>query len=286
MRSVSRPISRPWKRWRRNILTMTKRRSSTPSRSTSPPRPTTRPTPISSRARPSSSRSSSRQPRHPGVAHYLIHLYDTPALAEKRPRCGEAIRRHCAGSPARLSTCRRTSSRASAPGTNSIASNIASARAAKDGKDFDEQLHAMDYMVYAYLQLAQDEKARAVVERDESRSPDIQSRPFRQAVCARRQPGALCGGARRLEGRGRAAGPAEQIRLRGCDDVFRSRARRCAHRQSRRRQGRHRQTGASCATSCVRPRTPIGPNRSISSGRSRVPGCSMPRANTMRRSKP
>jgi hypothetical protein len=24
-----------------------------------------------------------RQPRHPGVAHYLIHLYDTPALAEK-----------------------------------------------------------------------------------------------------------------------------------------------------------------------------------------------------------
>jgi hypothetical protein len=26
-----------------------------------------------------------RQPRHPGVAHYLIHLYDTPALAERGP---------------------------------------------------------------------------------------------------------------------------------------------------------------------------------------------------------
>ena len=41
-----------------------------------------------------------------------------------------------------------------------IASNTASARAAKAGKDFDEQLHAMDYMVYAYLQLAQDQKAQ------------------------------------------------------------------------------------------------------------------------------
>jgi tetratricopeptide (TPR) repeat protein len=45
----------------------------------------------------------------------------------------------------------------------SISSNIASARAAKDGKDFGEQMHAMDYMVYAYLQMAQDEKARAVI---------------------------------------------------------------------------------------------------------------------------
>jgi len=45
----------------------------------------------------------------------------------------------------------------------SITSNMASARAAKDGKDFDEQLHAMDYMVYAYLQLGQDQKAQSVV---------------------------------------------------------------------------------------------------------------------------
>src|SRR2546430_15849300 len=42
--------------------------------------------------------------------------------------------------------------------------SIESARAAKAGKDFDEQLHAMDYMVYAYLQLGQDQKARSVVD--------------------------------------------------------------------------------------------------------------------------
>jgi tetratricopeptide (TPR) repeat protein len=46
----------------------------------------------------------------------------------------------------------------------SIASNGASAQAAKQSKDFDEQMHAMDYMVYAYLQQAQDNKARSVMQ--------------------------------------------------------------------------------------------------------------------------
>jgi tetratricopeptide (TPR) repeat protein len=45
----------------------------------------------------------------------------------------------------------------------SIASNAASARAAKAGKEFHDQLHAMDYLVYAHLQLAQDKQAREVV---------------------------------------------------------------------------------------------------------------------------
>jgi tetratricopeptide (TPR) repeat protein len=46
----------------------------------------------------------------------------------------------------------------------SIGSNAAAARAAKADKEFTDQLHAMDYMVYAYLQLAQDSKARDVVD--------------------------------------------------------------------------------------------------------------------------
>jgi tetratricopeptide (TPR) repeat protein len=46
----------------------------------------------------------------------------------------------------------------------SIASNDASARAAKAGKEPHDQLHAMDYLVYAHLQLAQDNEARAVME--------------------------------------------------------------------------------------------------------------------------
>jgi tetratricopeptide (TPR) repeat protein len=103
-----------------------------------------------------------RQPRHPGVAHYLIHLYDTPALAE---RGIDAAKRYAGIAPAAPHAQHMPSHIFTRVGawSESITSNTASARAAKDGKDFDEQLHAMDYMVYAYLQLAQDEKAQTVV---------------------------------------------------------------------------------------------------------------------------
>jgi tetratricopeptide (TPR) repeat protein len=46
----------------------------------------------------------------------------------------------------------------------SIASNAASARAAKQSKEGHDQLHAMDYQVYSYLQLGQDANARAVID--------------------------------------------------------------------------------------------------------------------------
>ena len=61
-------------------------------------------------------------------------------------------------------TCPHTSSRGSAIGVNSIASNVASARSAKESSDLSDELHAMDYLVYAYLQLGQDDKAKAVVD--------------------------------------------------------------------------------------------------------------------------
>jgi hypothetical protein len=103
-----------------------------------------------------------REPRHPGVAHYLIHLYDTPALAEKGI---EAAKRYSAIAPAAPHAQHMPSHTFTRVGAwnDSIASNTESARAAKDGKELDDQLHAMDYMVYAYLQLGQDQKAQAVV---------------------------------------------------------------------------------------------------------------------------
>jgi tetratricopeptide (TPR) repeat protein len=48
--------------------------------------------------------------------------------------------------------------------SESIASNAEAARVAKESQDFHDQLHAMDYQVYAYLQLGQDAKARAVID--------------------------------------------------------------------------------------------------------------------------
>ena len=46
----------------------------------------------------------------------------------------------------------------------SIASNTVAARVAKEAEDFHDQLHAMDYLVYAYLQLGEDQKAKAVID--------------------------------------------------------------------------------------------------------------------------
>ena len=104
-----------------------------------------------------------RQPLHPGVAHYLIHLYDYPTIAEKGL---DAARRYAKIAPAAPHAQHMPSHIFTRLGywQESIASNIASARSAKDGKDFGEQMHATDYLVYAYLQQAQDDKARAATD--------------------------------------------------------------------------------------------------------------------------
>src|SRR6188474_349585 len=104
-----------------------------------------------------------RQPHHPGVAHYLIHLYDAPALAEKGIG---AAKRYSEIAPAAPHAQHMPSHIFTRVGywKESIGSNTAAARAAKADKEFTDQLHAMDYMVYAYLQLGQDAKARDVVE--------------------------------------------------------------------------------------------------------------------------
>ncbi len=103
-----------------------------------------------------------RQPRHPGVAHYLIHLYDTPALAEQGL---VAAKRYAEIAPAAPHAQHMPSHIFTRVGywRESIASNTAAARAAKAGKEYHDQLHAMDYMVYAHLQLGQDKAASEVL---------------------------------------------------------------------------------------------------------------------------
>jgi hypothetical protein len=104
-----------------------------------------------------------RQPEHPGVAHYLIHLYDYPPLADKGI---EAARRYAKIAPAAAHALHMPSHIFTRVGywQESIDSNIASARVAKEAQDFHDELHAMDYLVYAYLQLGQDKKAKDVID--------------------------------------------------------------------------------------------------------------------------
>lgn len=104
-----------------------------------------------------------RQPNHPGVAHYLIHLYDYPAIASKGL---DAARRYAKIAPAAAHAQHMPSHIFTRLGywDDSIASNVESARVAKEDGEAGDQLHAMDYLVYANLQLGQDRKAKAVID--------------------------------------------------------------------------------------------------------------------------
>ena len=104
-----------------------------------------------------------RQPRHPGVVHYLIHLSDYPPIAEKGLN---AARLYASIAPAAPHAQHMPSHIFTRVGywKESIASNIASVKAAKADKAASDQLHGQDYMVYAYLQLGQDARAKAVID--------------------------------------------------------------------------------------------------------------------------
>lgn len=108
------------------------------------------------------------EPNHPGVAHYLIHAADTPALA---PQGLTAARRYARIAPSSAHALHMPSHIFTRLGLwqESIESNLASAAAAEkmsaahlEGASY--QLHAMDFLNYAYLQSGQVAKALAAVE--------------------------------------------------------------------------------------------------------------------------
>ena len=110
------------------------------------------------------------EPQHPGVAHYLIHSFDYPALAPLALAAARSYAKIAPSSPHALHMPSHIFTRLGL-WQESIESNIASAAAAKAHVDrthpgaasFD-QLHAMDYLAYAYLQTAQDGKAKEMVD--------------------------------------------------------------------------------------------------------------------------
>src|SRR5664279_1989447 len=110
-----------------------------------------------------------RHRNHPGVAHYIIHSVDYPSLAELGLQAARAYARIAPDSPHALHMPSHIFTRLGL-WDDSIASNIASTKSAVaqtqrlhgGGGSFD-QLHAMDYLVYAYLQQAKDTSARKVL---------------------------------------------------------------------------------------------------------------------------
>src|SRR5579862_7388863 len=103
------------------------------------------------------------QPDHPGLAHYIIHCDDYPSLA---PQALNAARRYAQIAPDAPHALHMPSHIFTRLGLwqESIHSNLASAAAARKLGLAGDELHATDYLVYAYLQIGQDRDARALVE--------------------------------------------------------------------------------------------------------------------------
>ena len=111
------------------------------------------------------------EPEHPGVAHYLIHSFDYPELAGLALPAARVYAKLAPGSPHALHMPSHIFTRLGL-WDESIASNIAArdkaanyvAKVMPGAASFDE-LHAIDYLVYAYLQQGKLDEANTLVAR-------------------------------------------------------------------------------------------------------------------------
>lgn len=113
---------------------------------------------------------SKENPNHPGIAHYIIHNYDYPELAILAL---PTARRYAAIAPSSAHAQHMPSHIFTRLGLwkEAISSNLASTESAKCYAEsagikghWDEELHGIDYLVYAYLQEGKDRKAKELVE--------------------------------------------------------------------------------------------------------------------------
>ena len=102
------------------------------------------------------------KPEHPGPAHYIIHAYDYPALvdralaaAQKYAICVTAVP-HAIHMPSHTYVLLGR-------WKDTIESNNAAEIAEADRGTPEDRIHALDYLVYAHLQLAQDREAKQVL---------------------------------------------------------------------------------------------------------------------------
>jgi hypothetical protein len=112
-----------------------------------------------------------QEPEHPGLAHYIIHTYDVPPLAGRALAAAQRYSAIAPDAPHALHMPSHTFTRVGY-WQDSIDSNVAASAAARREGQTAEELHALDYQAYAYLQTAQDEAARRLVES----LPEIASR--------------------------------------------------------------------------------------------------------------
>ena len=103
------------------------------------------------------------EPQHPGIAHYIIHAYDYPPLAERALGAARRYAQIAPDSPHALHMPSHIFTRLGL-WQESITSNLASATSAVKNNAPGNEAHAKDYLIYAYLQGAQDRKAKSTLD--------------------------------------------------------------------------------------------------------------------------
>jgi hypothetical protein len=104
-----------------------------------------------------------KQPDHPGIAHYIIHAYDNPALADK---ARAAAQRYASVAPSAAHALHMPSHTFTRVGMweESVNTNKRSMEVALSSGAIGEVLHASDYAMYAYLQLGKYSDAKAILD--------------------------------------------------------------------------------------------------------------------------
>jgi hypothetical protein len=127
------------------------------------------------------------QPDHPGAAHYLIHAYDSAELAPQGLAAARAYSKIAPSAPHALHMPSHIFTRLGL-WDDSIASNLAARAAAHDQADPGEELHAMDYLTYAYLQRGRESDAGRIVATLHSMGPPAPGSDFKVGYAATAMP--------------------------------------------------------------------------------------------------
>jgi tetratricopeptide (TPR) repeat protein len=105
------------------------------------------------------------QPNHPGIAHYIIHCYDYPEIAElalstaRRYAEIAPASAHAQHMPSHIFTRLGLWEESINTNINSVSSAVCYSQGTGSEGNWAQELHAMDYLVYGYLQLGDNAKA-------------------------------------------------------------------------------------------------------------------------------
>jgi tetratricopeptide (TPR) repeat protein len=127
-----------------------------------------------------------KYPEHPGIPHYLIHAYDNVEMATQGVKAARVYAQIAPSAPHALHMPSHIYTRLGM-WKESIASNTAARKAAHEEGDIGEELHAMDYLTYANLQLGRDQDAARVLD-DLRKMTNLSPKYFKVAYAASAMP--------------------------------------------------------------------------------------------------